>query len=297
MEQYDSIIIGAGPAGIQASIYLGRLGLKTAVVGRKSGSRLNWAHVIDNYFGFSDGIDGASLLENGFKQAERFNVKIFDEEAINISKNDNAFLVKTAATDFSSKSLIFATGVANQSSGILKEKDLTGKGVAFCVMCDGIFFKDKKVVVIGEGDYAAKEALELLDFTQDISIYSNGKDFDISNKYVSELKNHNIALLKEKIKEFVGDTKVSGAVLDDGREIKFDGAFIAVGMSSSATLSMNLGVLSKNNYIIVDSNFKTNIDGVFAAGDVTGSGMQVSTAIGSAAKAAMSAISYIKGLS
>jgi thioredoxin reductase (NADPH) len=297
MLQYDSLIIGCGPAGIQASIYLGRLGLRTVVIGKKEGSRLLWAHTIENYFGFPDGIDGLSLLDKGIAQAKKFNVEIIDEEVLNITKNDNKFKVSSTNEQYLSSSIIFTTGISNQSSGIMKEKEFTGKGVAFCVMCDGIFFKDKKVVVVGEGDFAAKEALELLDYTKNIIIYSNGKKFNITEKYLKELKNNNIEIKDKKIKEFYGETKLEGCILDNDNKVEFDGAFIAIGVSSTLSLSTSLEVMVKNNYIVVDNDFKTNIEGVFAAGDVTGSGMQVATAVGSGAKASMSAIPYIKGLS
>ncbi|MEM4260130.1 MAG: NAD(P)/FAD-dependent oxidoreductase [Candidatus Woesearchaeota archaeon] len=294
--KYDSIIIGCGPAGIQASIYLGRIGMKVAIIGKKDGSRLTWAHTIDNYFGFPDGIDGLFLLDKGIIQAKKFNVEIIEEEVISVFKEENNFKVISTNNELISTSIIFATGVSNQSSGILKEREYIGKGVAFCVMCDGVFFKDKKVFVIGEGDYAAKEALELLDYTKNIKLCLNGKDIKISEKFLKKLKNSNIHIIKEKIKEFFGNTKLEGAFLEDGSKLEFDGAFIAVGVSSTLSLTNNLGVMIKNNYIIVDDDFKTNVSGVFAAGDVTGSGMQVSTAVGSGAKAAISAINYIKGV-
>lgn len=295
--KYDSIIIGCGPAGIQASIYLGRIGMKVAIIGKKDGSRLTWAHTIDNYFGFPDGIDGSLLLDKGILQAKKFNVEIIDEEVISIMKEGNDFKVISTDNELISTSVIFTTGVSNQSSGIAKEREFTGKGVAFCVMCDGVFFKDKKVFVIGEGDYAAKEALELLDYTRNVTICLNGKDIKISEKYLKKLKDNNINLTKEKLKEFLGETKIEGAISENDNKIEFDGAFIAVGVSSTLSLTTSLEVMVKNNYIIVDNDFKTNIKGVFAAGDVTGLGMQVSTAVGSGAKAAMSAISYIKGAS
>lgn len=295
--KYDSIIIGCGPAGIQASIYLGRVGMKVAIIGKKDGSRLTWAHTIDNYFGFPEGIDGSLLLDKGILQAKKFNVEIIDEEAISIKKEGNDFKIISTNNELTSTSIIFTTGVSNQSSGITKERELTGKGVAFCVMCDGIFFKDKKVFVIGEGDYAAKEALELLDYTKDVTVCLNGKDVKISEKYLKKLRSNNINLMKEKIKEFLGETKIEGAILENDSRVEFDGAFIAVGVSSTLSLTTSLEVMVKNNYIIVDNDLKTNVDGVFAAGDVTGLGMQVSTSVGSGAKAAMSAISYIKGTS
>jgi len=295
--QYDSIVVGCGPAGIQASIYLGRMGLNVAVVGKKDDSRLVWAHSIENYFGFPEGIDGALLLDKGISQAKKFNVEIIDEEVISIKNDKSKFRIISTSKELITNSAILTTGVSNQSSGILKEREFIGKGIAFCVMCDGIFFKNKKVIVIGEGDYAAKEALELLDYTKDINIYLNGKDSKITEKYLSELKSKNITIKKIKVKEFFGQAKLEGAILEDNSKVKFDGAFIAVGVSSILSLATGLEVMIKNNYIIVDSNFKTNVQGVFAAGDVTGSGMQVSTAVGSGAKAAMSAITYLKGIS
>lgn len=293
-EIYDVIILGTGPAGLQAAIYTARAGLKTLVLGKAQNARLSQAHLISNYLGFPKGIDGKELLEQGIKQAENFGVALKEEEAIDISKDKNVFIVKTPKEAYSGKGIILATGVKNNSSGILGEIKFVGKGISFCVACDGLYFSGKKVAVVGEGDFAAKEALELSEYTKDISIYSDGKDFNISKEFKKQLESKKVKFSKAKIKEFSGGEKLEAVILENGEKINLDGAFIAKGTPKASDFARKLGVEIFNDFIICDEKGKTNIEGIFAAGDITGSNLQVAAAVGTAANAAFSAISFLK---
>ncbi|PIR67802.1 NAD(P)/FAD-dependent oxidoreductase [bacterium CG_4_10_14_0_2_um_filter_33_32] len=291
---YDTIILGMGPAGLTAALYLARAGLKIIVLGKKENSRLYSAHMVTNYFGLPEGIDGRFLLEKGLAQAKDAGAELKEEESVDIRKQENNFLISTSNNNYLGKSILFATGVKNISSLIKSEDKFVGRGIAFCVACDGLYFKDKKVVVIGEGDFAAREALELLEYTKDVNIYSDGKDFSISEDIKKQLEVKNINLYKDKIKEFIGDSKLESLMKNDGEEVDIDGVFIAKGMPKSSDLAYKLGLDTFNNYIQSTNNGETNIKGVFVAGDATGIGLQIGTAVGSAINASFSVVSYLK---
>lgn len=294
-EIYDVIIIGKGPAGLEAAIYTATAKLKTLVLGKKENSRLFKAGLISNYFGFPKGITGKELLERGIEQAKNCGAILKEEEVIDIFPEEDKFVVKTVNKEYLGKSILLATGVQNNLSGITKENNFIGKGISFCVACDGSYFKNKKVGVLGNGDFAAKEALELKEFTNDITLYSNGKKFKLSKEFQKKLKENNINFDKDKIKEFFGKEKLEGIVKENNQKVALDGMFIALGSPKASDFSYKLGLEIFNDYVVCDRNGKTNVSGIFAAGDVIGSNLQVSSAVGSASIAAFSIISYIRG--
>lgn len=291
-EKYDVIILGLGPAGLEASIYTSMANFKTLVLGKKENSRLSKAHLISNYFGFPKGISGKNLLEQGISQAENFGAVLEEEEAIDILKEEN-FIIKTSTKEYQTKTILLATGVKNTSSGIKDEEKFIGCGISFCVACDGIYFKNKKVGVLGEGDFAAKEALELLQYTKNVTIYSSGEDFNISGEYKKSLELNKIKLEKIEMKEFIGEGTLQGVLIQGNEKIDLDGMFIAKGTPKASDFAYKLGVDIINDYIKCDNKGRTNVDGIFAAGDVTGTNLQVSTAVGSGANAAFSIIEFL----
>ncbi len=290
---YDVIILGTGPAGLQAAIYTSRAKLKTLVLGKKENSRLSRVPLISNYFGFEEGISGRDILERGIKQAEKSSALLKDEEAIEVTKNRHFFLVRTPKEEYLGRSILLATGAKDTSSGIKNEGNFLGLGISFCVACDGVYFANKRVGVLGEGDFAAKEALELLTYTNDVTLYSNGKNWNINEELKRELENSKVKFNKAKIKEFFGIEKLEGVITEDQTKTNFDGIFIAIGTPKASDFALKLGVKIFNNYIVVDDKGKTNKDGVFAAGDAIGSALQVGSAVGSAINAAFSIISYL----
>lgn len=290
---YDVIILGTGPAGLQAAIYIARANLGTLVLGNSENSRLKRAHLISNYFGFPEGVSGKDLLEKGIKQAKNLGAVLKEEDVLDLKKERNLFTVKTNKGIYQGKAILLATGVKSSSSGISGEEKLIGRGISFCVACDGSYFIDMKVAVIGEGDFAAQEALDLLRYTKDIVIYSNEDNFIISNRLRKELEINNISLNKMKVKEFLGEEKLEGLLLENGEKINLDGIFIAKGTPKASDFAYKLGVEIFNDYIKVNDKGKTNIDGIFAAGDVIGKNMQVSWAVGSGSQAAFSIITYL----
>ncbi|MCL5959511.1 MAG: FAD-dependent oxidoreductase, partial [Chloroflexi bacterium] len=202
---YDVIVIGVGAAGSSAGIYIARARLKTLMIGDPASSRLARAHSIDNYLGFPDGISGSTLIELGFAQAQRFGAEVVLGEVVSI-KPEEPFAVELATGErFESASIVLATGTSSKSSGIKNETELTGRGVSYCVTCDAFFYRGKRVVVIGDGNFAAKETLELLPFTRDVTLCSNGKAFEISDSLRAELAQVGVVLADYRVSEFLGN--------------------------------------------------------------------------------------------
>jgi thioredoxin reductase (NADPH) len=293
---YDVLIIGIGPAGLQAAIYTSRANLKTAIFGKREKSHLWKAHLIDNYFGFNDGIEGKDLLEKGIKQVEKFKTEIFEKEITSIKINqDLSFEVKDEERNvYKTKTIIIATGMDLQSSGIKNEEKFIGKGLSYCVTCDGYFYKNKKIGVIGSENFAGETALELLIYTKDITILSNGGKFDFSETVKKHLEENNITLIEtEKLEEFTGDNKLDKIKDAKGKLYEFDGIFMAVGQAGASAFAKELGMQTEGKFIKINNEGKTNIPGIYAAGDCAGSWPQVSKSVGSGSDAAASIIKQI----
>jgi len=282
---YDAIIIGMGPAGLSAAIYLARANKKVLVIGENN--KIWKPEVkINNYFGVGE-ISGNKLMEKGETQAKSFGAEIIKGLVTKAELTDNnSFKCLANSKEYLSKKLLIATGASVAKKEVINQDDFIGKGVSFCVPCDGFFFKDKKVLVIGNAEYALEEAIDLLSFTKDVTLSGNGKDLKFDNKL---LKNKGIKLENYKIEKIMGDKKVTGVKTDKG-EAKFDGVFIASGTADSNDLARMLGLAVDNYKVIIDSNMKTNLNGVFAAGDCTKGLPQISKAVYEGSVAAMAII-------
>lgn len=291
---YDVIVIGVGAAGSSAGIYIARARLKTLMIGDPASSRLARAHSIDNYLGFPDGISGSTLIELGFAQAQRFGAEVVLGEVVSI-KPEEPFAVELATGErFESASIVLATGTSSKSSGIKNETELTGRGVSYCVTCDAFFYRGKRVVVIGDGNFAAKETLELLPFTRDVTLCSNGKAFEISDSLRAELAQVGVVLADYRVSEFLGNEKLEGLRLTTGETVPADGVFIAMGTASSLDFARTLGIEIEGNAIVIDREGHTNFPGIFAAGDCTGGALQAAKAVGEGCVAGLSAVSFVR---
>lgn len=294
MQNYETIIIGTGPAGLSAAIYTSRANIKTIIIGKQQESQLWKVQAIENYFGI-ESKQGKNLLVKGIEQAMKFGAHIKEAEAVNIKQKENKFTVKISTGEkFTGKTLILATGMPIKSSGIKNEEKLTGKGVHYCVVCDGFFYKDKKVAVIGDSNYAAEQAIELLIYTKDVSIISNGKEFKLDQKYKKILEQNKIELIPNKIISFEGTKKLEKIKTKQGY-LKFDGVFMALGSAGAIDFAKRFGIQTKANTIIVDRNGRTNIPGIYAAGTCTGGISQVTACTGQGCEAAISVIKQLKG--
>ena len=298
--EQDVIIIGAGPAGMSAAAFTSRANLKTLVIGDPEKSELIKASSVGNYL-FANNRSGRELLEAGIAQIEGYGAEVLVNEVVNIAREDSGvFTVKTADTnEYSAKAVVLAIGVSYVQSGIKNERELAGKGVHYCVACDGYFYKGKKVVVVGNGNYAAEEAIELLAYTKDITLVSNGRDFAISPELMAGLQKGGVQIRKDRGAEFVKPSTTAKLTLikKDGSKEEFDGAFIALGTASSVGFANKLGLeLDQEGFIAIDKNGMTSVEGVYSAGSCTGGVLQMAKSVGDGCVAAISIIKKLRGL-
>ena len=285
------VIIGSGPAGLSAAIYTARAGIPTLVLG--SAPKVAGDYDIDNYFGFDETISGRDLIERGRRQAERFGAQLREERVLAVHHGDaGGFHVKTDKGAYDACAVVLATGVARVRPGIDNLADYEGKGVSYCVSCDGFFFRGKQVLVLGEGIFAANQALELTQYTPHVSICTQGKAPVLNSGFEQRLADAGIAIDTRKITRLAGDNGLERVVFADGTEAIADGLFVAMGEASSLDFAYSLGVERKGVFLVADDEQRTNIPGIFAAGDCTGGFLQIGVAVGEGAKAARSAIAY-----
>ncbi len=289
---YDVVIIGKGPAGLSASLYTVRANLRTLIIGRDD-SRLLKATKVDNYFGFADTVSGKQLLQDGEIQAKRLGAEIVQDEVISVEKDD-FFNVITAAGSYMCKAVLLATGQPHKVIRIENLVKFEGKGVSYCSTCDGFFYNNLKVGVLGNRDFALHEAMELTAYTKDITIYTNGKELEISSKHVDDAAMFKIET--RKISKLDGTEFLQRIHFDDGTSDSIDGLFVAAESASSIDFARKLGILADGNTIVTDGDQRTNLEGVFAAGDCASSLKQISVAVGQGALAGKAIADYIKSL-
>lgn len=280
---YDVIIIGAGPAGISASLYTKRANMNVLVL-YFGESNLEKATEIENYYGFEKGISGKDLYQNGIEQAKNLGVDVKEEEVLHIEKTDN-FEVTTSKEKYTSKTVIIATGNKKLKPNIKGIEEFDGMGISYCAICDGFFYRGKNVVVIGNGKYAVSEADDLKNLANNIKILTDGLEMNADSDY---------EVVNKKIKQILGDSKVRQIEFEDGSIIDVDGIFVALGEAGGSDFAKKMGVLTKGDSISVDANMKTNIDGLFSCGNVVGGLLQVCKAVYEGAEAGLSAVQYIK---
>lgn len=282
---YDIIIIGAGPAGISASLYAVRANKKVLVL-YDDKSSLEKTDKIENYYGFENGISGKDLYKAGIKQAENIGAYVKKEEVIKIemiSENDYNFLVNTSNNRYKSKVVILSTGNKKNKPKITGIDKFEGKGISYCAICDGFFYRNKDVAVIGSGNYAISETNDLINIAKNITIFTDGEE-------APNFRADNVKIETRGIKEIIGNDKIEKVELTDGTDIKVDGIFIAYGVASSTDFARKLGALVKNDRIIVNNKMETNIKNLYACGDCTGGLFQVSKAVYEGTIAGLSAI-------
>lgn len=289
---FDVIIIGKGPAGISAALYTVRAGLRTLVIGQDN-SALRKADRIENYYGFSEPISGQYLLEQGENQAQRLGVKFEHSEVVAIEKNEY-FDIYTSNENYSCKAVLLATGQQLAKVKIGRLSEFEGNGVSYCTTCDGFFYKGLKVGLLGYKDYAIHEAMELEPLTNNITIYTNGKELELTEKYKKLASRF---LFNNKvIKSIDGKDAIESIVFEDETKESIDGLFVAFESASSIDFARKLGVITNKNSVVVDEKQKTNLSGLFAAGDCTGGLKQVSTAVGQGAIAGKQMIEYVRSI-
>jgi thioredoxin reductase (NADPH) len=295
MESYDIIIVGAGSAGLTAGIYAGRQGSKSLLLEKTITGGLGLEiPSMGNYPGF-ELISGLILMSKMKHQAEKF-LEIREKEgAETIVKVENGFEVTTTKTKYFAKALILTMGKKHEKLGVVGEKEFTGFGVSYCATCDGIFYKDKKVIIVGGGNSSLQEAIFLDNLGVDVTIVHRREEFRAEHYLQEKVKDKNIkTILDSVVKEIKGDKTVNSVILEDKEgnqsEIEIDGVFVTIGSIPATELAKSLNVkLNKSNQIITDKKQKTNIPFIYSAGDITGGLQQLVVACGEGAIAATSA--------
>lgn len=280
---YDVVIIGAGPAGVSAGLYTARANLKTMII-YKGESSLNKTNKIDNYYGLEGGIEGKKLYEKGLEQAKKIGIEIENEEVLEIEQIDSSsFITKTVNREFKARNIIIATGISQKKINVKGIEEFEGKGISYCSICDGFFFKNKNVAVIGNKNYAINEIKHLLPIVKQVKMLTNG-EMPVQNRDIS------VDINEKKIREVRGQEKVEEILFDDGSIEKVDGIFIATDTATSTDLARKLGIALKENKIVVNEDMETNIKGIYACGDCVGGLYQISKAVYEGAKAGLSII-------
>ena len=299
-QSFDAIIIGSGPAGLTAAIYLGRAGQKAVVLEKDftGGYTAKIAH-IENYPGYET-ISGMDLTMIMAKQAEKFGAAIvFPVEVVDLELKGEVKRVRTREEIYEAPAVIIAIGVARKKLEVPGAKEFLGKGVSYCATCDGAFFKGRTVAVVGSDDEAAEEALHLADLAEKVSLVPH-KELDVVAAVMARMKSKtNLDIYPvSQIKEIIGDELVTGLkIVRDNTEkvLPFEGVFIAMGSTPISSLILKAGGLTDDRgCLIVDKHQRMNLDGVFAAGDCTCGGMQIVSAAGEGAVAGMRAASYVR---
>lgn len=279
------IIIGGGPAGVSAALYLVRAGVRTTIIENGPGA-LSRAHKIDNYYGIA--ASGARLYATGLEQAASLGVKIIQDEVVSVEyTNSFSLSLKNTQEAISAPALILATGTKNVTLNLPGLVQLEGKGISYCAVCDGFFFRKKNVAVLGNGAYALHEAEYLKHLAASVTILTNGQSSELAQAA-------GFAVNAAKITKLNGENKLSGISFDDGSELKIDGLFIAMGTADSTDIARKLGAQTTGRFIKIDADGKTNIPGLFAAGDCTGGLLQVSKAVHEGARAGLAALNFIR---
>lgn len=280
---YDVTIIGAGPAGISASLYAKRANLNVLVL-YFGESNLEKSSKIDNYYGFAEGISGDNLYENGISQAKKIGVDVKQLEVIGIENLGKTYNVKTEAENFETKSVIIATGNRKVKPSIKGIAEFEGRGISYCAICDAFFYRNKNVAVIGNGKFAVNEATELSHVVNKVTILTNGLEkpeceFEVNTNKISVIN---------------GKEKVTDIEFDDGSKLEIDGVFIALGEAGASDFAKTLGIIQNGENIKVNDKMETNVKGVYACGNITGGLLQICKAVYEGAQAGLSVVNYIR---
>lgn len=300
---YDVIIIGSGPAGLTAAIYTSRAKLKTLLLaGVQWGGQLMLTTEVENFPGFKDGILGPELVDQMWKQAERFGTEILFEDASIVDFSSKPFKVSTISNEYEGRSIIISTGSSAKWLGLKSEERLRGRGVSVCATCDAAFFIDKIAIVVGGGDSAMEEALALSKFVKKVKVIHR-RDKLRASKILQEraFNDPKIEFIwNSTIQEILGRDKVEGVILkrrDTGEEseLSCDAVFIAIGYTPNTELFRGQIELDEKGYILAKDETKTSREGVFVAGDVQDHlYRQAITAAGSGCKAALDVQKYLE---
>ena len=294
---YDLIVLGGGPTAIGCAIYAARFALNVLIVGKTFGGLIATTHLVENYPGIAS-TSGQGLMDMFKEHMNSLSIPYISDEIRSIEKADDHFILHSFFQKFKAYTVCIATGSERKKLGIPGEEEFAGRGVSYCATCDGPFYKDKVVIVVGGSDSAAKEALFLSQNVKKVYIVYRGEEIraePINKKRVYE--NEKIEIIyKTNIVEIKGDTSVKSVIFDNGKKFDIDGVFIEVGSIPNSDLAKRISVkTNEKNEIKINRKSETNIPGIFAAGDVADAPFkQAITGVAEGVIAAFSAFDYVK---
>ena len=278
-------MIGSGPAGLSAALYTSRANLKTLVIGKDRGA-LEKADRIENYFGMAEPISGCELVENTKTQAKNLGVEVAEDEIFHVSWNGH-FILEGKNGTYEALAVLLATGTGRKTPKVKGLKELEGRGVSYCAVCDAFFYRDRDVAVLGNEAYAVHEMSQLLPVVKSVTLLTNGQELTVE---VPE----KVHVIREPIVSIDGAERVEGVTFGDGSTITVEGLFIALGSAGAMELAKKAGAFTEGQNIKVNERMETNVPGLYAAGDCIGGLLQISTAVGEGAQAAMSMIPFVR---
>lgn len=306
-EVRDVVVVGSGPAGWTAAVYTARAGLEPLVLAGtlEAGGALMNTTEVENFPGFPEGVMGPDLMEKMQAQAEKFGATVEYEDAIELNLEDDIKTVRTESATYRAKAVILALGSEYKKLGLEKEKEYSGKGVSYCATCDGFFFKDKEIVVVGGGDSAATEALFLTRFGSTVHVVHRRDELRASKIMADRMMADEKIVMhwNSRVVDLAGEGKLENVTLEDTvtgerSELPAEGLFVAIGHAPRSGVVAGQVELDENGYVLADEpSTRTNIPGVFACGDVVDHVYrQAITAAGTGCKAALDAQSYLESL-
>ncbi|MBI3485477.1 thioredoxin-disulfide reductase [Candidatus Daviesbacteria bacterium] len=306
MEKIEKlVIIGSGPAGLTAAIYSARGNLNPVMVaGRVAGGQLTLTTDVDDFPGFPEGIQGPDLMVNMRKQAEKFLTRFIDEDVVSVDFKQKPFIIQTESQTLKAQSVIIATGASAKWLNLESEQKFIGRGVSACAVCDGFFFKDKTILVIGGGDTAMRETQHLAKFGKKVILMHRRSEFRAQAALVNLVKSKtNVEFLMNfNLEEVLGEQKVTGVKIKNVetgeiKQLEMDGVFIAIGHKPNTDFLKGQIDLDEQGYIKVLDEIKSSVEGIFVAGDVADHRYrQAVTAAGAGCKAALDAESFLEQL-
>ncbi|MBW2050887.1 MAG: FAD-dependent oxidoreductase [Deltaproteobacteria bacterium] len=293
--EFDLIILGSGPAGLQAAIHAARAKASVLVMGREYKSSVSRAHV-ENFCCLGR-TDGETLLQEGRIQAEKSGAQFLNEDVIETSQEGERFLIKTeSGQELKSRSLILAMGISRNKLGVPGEKELLGQGVSYCVDCDAGFYRGARVAVVGDESAAVSGAMTMLFYADKVHLIS--QEIQVSAEMAEQIRQSAVIIHENQgVKEILGQNQVDGLMLGDGTQLDVNGVFIELGAKGAIELASTLGVAldaESMKFVETDKKQRTNIPGIFAAGDICGPPWQVAKAVGEGCVAGLEAAAYAK---
>lgn len=299
---YDVIILGGGPAGLTAGIYTARQGLSTLLIeGKKLGGRASGPHRVENFPGFPEGLTGTELMDRFIEQTRKFGVEFIIETIVSLGDMGETKFVQTRGGFYQSKAVVVTTGIQRKSMNIPGELEFKGRGVGYCAICDGPFYKDQPVAVVGSGKDAVEDALRLAETTSKVYAIPGSGGFKEGLEELDELSEHKKIEVIDgvDIESIEGDQVVTHVNMKGGPVKKLDvnGVFIILDHVGTSDILRDSGIETDDGgCIMVDKNQGTNVEGIYAAGDCVCGGMQIVTAAGDGGKAGLATFRYLRGL-